>query len=61
MLLLGYFLISLHGYKSLWLDILGGTGRFIQYAALIIQLITGIVIFVLLNVFDRILKKKRGY
>lgn len=61
MLLLGYFLISLHGYQSLWLDILGGTGPFIQYAALIIQLVTGIVIFILLNVFDRIWKRRRGY
>lgn len=61
MLLLGYFLISLHGYKSLWLDILGGTGPFIQYLALIIQLFTGIAIFILLNVFDRIWKQKRGY
>lgn len=60
MLLLGYFLISLHGYKSLWLDILGGKGPFIQYAALMIQLLTGFAIFVLLNVFDKITKRNRG-
>lgn len=59
MLLLGYFLISLHGYHSLWSDILGGTGPVIQYVALIIQFFTAIAILIVLNVFDKVYKRKK--
>ena len=58
--LLGYFLISLHGYKSLWIDILGGTGPYIQTIALVLQIITGVCIFIILSIFDIIYKKKRN-
>lgn len=59
MLLLGYFLISLHGYHSLWSDILGGTGPVVQYVALIVQLATAFAILIILNVFDKIYRRKR--
>lgn len=60
MLLLGYFLISLHGYRSPWVDILGMSGSSLQYIALIVQLVTGIAIFIVLNIFDKVYMKKRG-